>query len=128
MLFIKKHRKKIRNLSLYEGNNLEKFIRYLLEEEGLGLSSAPKGLIPFHKNGPFILNAFQEQILQANQLSDSNIHIHFTINEKYEKQIKQAIKNISDLTGSTFELSFSFQNLLLTKIVHLFTNLITQSC
>lgn len=108
--FYNKIPRELKEKSLYEGNNLEKFIRFLLEEEGLGMSSSPKGLIPFHKNGPFILNAFQEQVLQANKISDSDIHIHFTINEKFEKQIKQAIKSIEELTGSNFKLSFSIQD------------------
>jgi hypothetical protein len=108
--FFNKLPNEIKNLSLYEGSNLEKFIRFLLDEEGLGLSNSPKGLIPFHKNGPFILNAFQEQVLQANKMIGNDVNVHFTINEKYESQILQTIKSIEDLTGNKFNISFSIQD------------------
>lgn len=100
----------IKDLSFFENSNLEKFIRFLLDEEGLGLAHVPKGLVPFHKNGPFILNAFQEQVLQANRIKNRGLQIHFTINNKYEKRIKDSMKSIEDLTGKEFNVSYSVQN------------------
>lgn len=108
--FYQKVPAQMKDLSLFEDTNLEKFIRFLLDEEGLGLSHIPKGLVPFHKNGPFVLNAFQEQVLQAVRLGNRNLHIHFTINQKFEARIKRSIKIIEELTGIEFEVSFSIQD------------------
>ncbi|TNE53061.1 MAG: DUF4301 family protein [Bacteroidetes bacterium] len=108
--FYQKVPQSIKDLSLFEDSNLEKFIRFLLEEEGLGLAHIPKGLIPFHRNGPFILNAFQEQALQAARMGHRDLKIHFTINKKYENEIRQCLKSIEDLIGSQLNISFSIQD------------------
>lgn len=108
--FYQKLPAQMKELSLFEDSNLEKFIRFLLDEEGLGLAHIPKGLVPFHKNGPFVLNAFQEQVLQAVRIGNGKVHIHFTINQKFETDIKRSLRNIEELTGNDFEISFSIQD------------------
>ncbi len=101
--------REIRQLNLTENPEIEKIINFILKEEGLNFSSFPKGLIPFHKNGPFILNPFQEQVLQAINLIDSKINIHFTINENFEKEIKSSIESVTKLVGKRVYLHFSNQ-------------------
>ena len=41
--------------------NLDEFVRYLLTDQGMGYGDLPKGLIPFHNIGPFVLCPYQEQ-------------------------------------------------------------------
>ncbi|MGV3629908.1 MAG: DUF4301 family protein [Bacteroidota bacterium] len=101
--------KDIKALNLNENPKIEEIILYILEQEGLNFSSYPKGLIPFHKNGPFILNPFQEQVLQAINLLDTKVNVHFTINENFEKEIKDSIQNVTRLVGKDVFVQFSYQ-------------------
>lgn len=101
--------KEIKELNLDENPEIEKIINFILEEEGLNFSNFPKGLIPFHKNGPFILNPFQEQVLQAINLLDTKVNVHFTINEKFENEIKKSIQNVTNLVGKEVFVQFSNQ-------------------
>jgi hypothetical protein len=101
--------KEIKELNLDENPQIEKIINFILDEEGLNFSNFPKGLIPFHKNGPFILNPFQEQVLQAINLLDIKVNVHFTINEKFESEIKKSIQNVTNLVGKEVFVQFSYQ-------------------
>lgn len=92
-----------------EPNKIKDLILYILEEKGLNYANFPKGLIPFHKNGPFILNPFQEQVLQAVHLLDTKVHVHFTINELYKNQIEENITNVTKLVGKEVYVDFSIQ-------------------
>ncbi len=90
--------------------DLEYFINYLLNAEGLGFGHLPKGLIPFHCMNPFILNPFQEQILQGLRLGKRDTSFHFTIQSKYETEVTKGIKHIEGLTGMDVDVSFSEQD------------------
>lgn len=89
--------------------SIEQTVAYLLQEEGLDFGSYPKGLIPFHHADPFILNPFQEQLLQGLSLGHSKTKFHFTIQKEFEKEIKGKIMDVSSLTGKTFDVEFSEQ-------------------
>jgi len=96
--------------------DLTNLIRFLLfakvqitgnEIAGFNFGEIPKGLIPFHKNKTEILNAFQEHIIQGISISGIKSNFHFTINEKFEKQISDSIQSVNNLTET--HLSFSHQ-------------------
>lgn len=90
--------------------NLEDFIRYLLTDEGLSLADLPKGLVPFHKNGPFVLNPFQEQVIQGVNIKEEKTVFHYTIKESFEQDIKKGILDLQGIVGQKLDLSFSFQD------------------
>ncbi|MFA5574637.1 MAG: DUF4301 family protein [Brumimicrobium sp.] len=90
--------------------NLDELVSYILNEEGLNLGSLPKGLIPFHRSRSFILNAFQEQLLQGIQIKDSKVYFHFTINKSHEEAIQSALDAIQQLTGRESSIELSEQN------------------
>jgi hypothetical protein len=90
--------------------NLDEFVTYLLKEDGLGLGLLPKGLLPFHRSRSFILNAFQEQLLQGLRLKEQEIHFHFTINGQFESKIRKSLESIEQLTGRGCEITCSTQN------------------
>jgi hypothetical protein len=99
-------RKKIQNQDI----NLDDFVRFLLTDNCLSFGDLPKGLIPFHKNGPFVLNPYQEQMLQGLQIKEENTSFHYTIKESFEYKINQELTNLQGVIGQNVELSFSFQN------------------
>lgn len=90
--------------------NIREFIRFLLFSEGLGLGNLPKGLIPFHRYDKFIVNPFQEHILQGVTISGEKSHFHFTINERFESQIENSIQILKAITGIDFHHSYSVQD------------------
>jgi hypothetical protein len=99
-------RKKVRSQEI----NLDDFVRYLLTDSGMSFGELPKGLIPFHKLGPFVLNPFQEQILQGTLVKEENTSFHYTVKQGYENQIREGIEGLSAFTGNDIDLSFSYQN------------------
>lgn len=90
--------------------DLDEFVTFLLKGEGMGYGEMPKGLIPFHKNEPFILTPFQEQILQGMKLKEDKVSFHFTIQAKFEEEIKNGIFQAQGLTGQFYDISFSEQD------------------
>ncbi|MCB0478482.1 MAG: DUF4301 family protein [Crocinitomicaceae bacterium] len=100
----------IRNRFEKEEIELDEFIEFILFDECLNFSNSPKGLIPFHKSGNFILNPFQEQILQGINIAGENVVFNFTIQKKHENRIKEALKTLGDITGKNPEIHFSEQD------------------
>src|SRR5690554_507508 len=99
-------KKKVREYDI----SLDDFVSYLLKPEGLGLGVIPKGLVPFHRSRSFILNAFQEQLLQGLRIKEDCINFHFTINKSHEEEIKEALDSIRQLTGRQCNIEWSEQD------------------
>jgi hypothetical protein len=99
-------RKKIKNNDI----NLDEFVRYLLTELGMGYGDLPKGLIPFHKNGPFVLNPYQEQLLQGLQVKEENTAFHYTIKAAFEEKIDQELSSLQSVIGHDVDVAFSYQD------------------
>ncbi|MEY4351345.1 MAG: hypothetical protein RL078_1422 [Bacteroidota bacterium] len=89
---------------------LETLIEYLLGEEKLNYGKTPKGLIPFHVHEPFVLNPFQEHLIQASNLHFDNCQFHFTIQQEFEAAFEQAIQELEALTAQTYAVSYSTQD------------------
>lgn len=90
-----------------KSQDINDFISFLLNEDGLNYAHLPKGLIPFHSYNHFDLNPFQEQIIQVKKLNIPS-EIHFTIQAEYESAIQASIKEI--LSDSSIKVSFSEQD------------------
>ena len=90
--------------------SIEDLIAYVLGEGGLNFGLFPKGLIPFHSLGPFILNPFQEQLIQGSNLVKHSIDFHFTIQSNFEKHFQLAIQSLSEMTGDQYAVTYSEQD------------------
>lgn len=88
----------------------EELANYLLSESGLDFANLPKGLIPFHYNEPFVLNPFQEHVLQGTRLSNGRAKFHFTIQPEFEDKIRSSISSLEGLTGKKYNVSYSTQS------------------
>jgi hypothetical protein len=97
---------KIRNNTI----DAEEIANYLLSESGLNFGNLPKGLIPFHYNEPFVLNPFQEHVLQGTRLSNGAAKFHFTIQPEYEEKIRSSIFSLEGLTGRSYDVTYSNQS------------------
>lgn len=97
--------------ALKEGTiEIDKFLKLILHEEGFNFGNRPKGLIPFHRYGNFIINPFQEHILQGTRIAGEQSRFHFTINRKFEDEIRHSIKILREITGIDFFFEFSEQD------------------
>lgn len=90
--------------------DLKTFASYIVDEHGLGLGNLPKGLIPFHENSYFILNPFQEHVLQICKAFTDKTKIHYTINKTYEKAIEDSVKIAKQFSHFNPEVTYSEQN------------------
>ena len=89
---------------------LETLIEHLLGSAGLNYGKTPKGLIPFHTHEPFVLNPFQEHVVQASSLPFQNCAFHFTIQQEFQKDFAQAIQDLEALTAQRYAVSYSTQD------------------
>jgi hypothetical protein len=89
---------------------LEEIVSYLLNDHGLGFGKLPKGMIPFHRKAPFILNPFQEHIIQGTELGSAGSSFHFTIQTDFEESIRDGIDHVKGLTGEKIKVEFSEQS------------------
>ena len=89
---------------------LETLIEHLLGEEKLNYGKTPKGLIPFHVHEPFVLNPFQEHLIQASNLIFDNCQFHFTIQQEFEAAFEQSIQELEALTSQKYAVSYSTQD------------------
>jgi len=98
-------------LSIKDGTvNIIDLVEFLLTEKGLNLGNSPKGLIPFHRYGKFIISPFQEHIVQGSKIGGDNAHFHFTINRSFEEKIEHNLSVLKEVTGIDFIYTFSEQN------------------
>ncbi|MDX1471736.1 MAG: DUF4301 family protein [Flavobacteriaceae bacterium] len=93
------------------------FVKTLLDKDALNYGNYPKGLLPFHlykKN--VISTAFEEHLFESALYSspDEPAQLHFTISEEYKDRFKKEFSRIEEgvesITGSTFEIDFSYQH------------------
>lgn len=108
--FFKKLPKEIQQKIQTQNIDLEDFISFLLNDQGMGFGSLPKGLIPFHHVDPFVLTPFQEHILQTMSIGVDEVSFHFTIQPKFKKHIEEGMDHIAGLTGYQLSISFSEQD------------------
>lgn len=84
-------------------------VMFILNGQGLRLGQKPKGLVPFHRSGHFVLNPIQEQILQGENTHFTVEQMHFTIQEEYENEIEESILNLRKFSGPGRKIGFSYQ-------------------
>ena len=90
--------------------NIKELVEFLLSENDLNLGNLPKGLIPFHRYGKFIINPFQEHIVQGAKIGGDNSSFHFTINRDFEEKINRNFFILKEITGIDFNYTFSEQD------------------
>jgi len=91
------------------------FVKEMLEENGLNFSNTPKGLVPFHKYPEKYVTAFGEQLYEAAFYAATNgkANLHFTVSaeheEKFKKRYEEIQETVENMTGVTFDISYSYQ-------------------
>ncbi|RCW38582.1 DUF4301 family protein [Marinilabilia salmonicolor] len=111
---------------LFPGKNLDnieerqslatEIIAKALNEEGLNYGFLPKGLIQFHHYQDGSHTAMLEHLAEAASYAKSredNAQVHFTVSpehlEMFKKEFAENIESIQKQTGTTFQVTYSFQ-------------------
>lgn len=96
--------------SIKKGNyDIETVLTYLLQEHGLNMSNLPKGLVPFHKLSPFVLNPIQQQVIQGQRVHQNIEKFHFTIQREFETETQESVHYLRKMTGLNIEVEYSYQ-------------------
>jgi Domain of unknown function (DUF4301) len=67
-------------------------------------------LVPFHKNGPFLLNPFQEHVLQGSEMVKGDCTFHFSIRSNFKTVIEEQLRFLEGMTGKKLKVEYSEQN------------------
>lgn len=115
-LILENLKTKIKNFdSLNKGEKFYNYVKEMLVEEGLNYSNTPKGLIPFYKNTSGFITPFEAQLYEGVYYATAkgNVKLHFTVSsehlEKFESRFLETKKEIKELSGHEFDISYSFQ-------------------
>jgi hypothetical protein len=91
-------------------------IRHLLEDEGLGYGSLPKGLLKFHRYDEGSRTPVEEHFVEGAQYGlgkGNTVRLHFTVSpehrEKFEEKIAGIRPVMEDRFNANFEVTFSQQ-------------------
>ncbi|WP_026954333.1 DUF4301 family protein [Algoriphagus vanfongensis] len=132
--FVQKFMDKIERFAFYEdlnevlknrGTSIEdcldrkdykEIVAALLQEDGLGYGSLPKGLLKFHTYENERKTPAYEHLTEGVQYAvgkNNTVKIHFTVSpeheEKFKKEIAQILPVLKSETGLNFEISYSQQ-------------------
>ena len=94
-----------------------KTLTQLLEKEGLGFASLPKGLIPFHKYPDGPRTPFEEHLVEAAHCTaqpDGKVKVHFTVSsehmEWFVRKLELVRERYEERLGVQFVTGFSTQS------------------
>ena len=89
----------------------------LLEPGGLGFAAAPKGLIPFHREGALVRTAFEEHLVEAATLArdgEARARTHFTVADEhrvaFQRELERARPRLERELDSVWDVTFSIQS------------------
>jgi hypothetical protein len=105
------------DLKLAEDASPADILSQILGEEGLDYGSKPKGLLRFHKYGPYERRtAFEEHLLEAARYcadKDGNLRLHLTVSpdhlDGFQTEAARVIAQLEKKSELNIDLSFSFQ-------------------
>lgn len=87
-------------------------VKVMLSEFGI----LPKGLVPFHRYKEYTATAFEEHLYEAGTYAEKNnkANLHFTISkehlDKFKSKLDEIKNRVEELTGTNFQIGFSFQD------------------
>ncbi len=89
----------------------------LLGEDGLDYGNLPKGLIPFHRYGDDVRNAFEEHLVEAAGYARDGrgtCRLHFTVSPEHRDRFQDALREVragyQAAFGVRLEVGFSTQD------------------
>lgn len=106
-----------KNLETLRHESPQELFDHLLNRDGLGFGSLPKGLIPFHNYPDGPRTAFEEHLYEGAYHSagkDGLVRIHYTVQKEWLEHVRQWLaekcRSIQKFDIAGFDLSFSVQS------------------
>lgn len=91
-------------------------ISFILEEDGLGYGTLPKGLLEFHRYEDHARTPLEEHLVEAANYSkrvDGSAHLHFTVSPEHMDKFKQKVAEVKPKLEKDlqvrFEIAYSIQ-------------------
>lgn len=111
--------KRVNNMGiagLVKAGNFKAVVKALLDNEGLGYGSKPKGVLLFHSYPDGARTPLEEHLYEGALIaSDSNkcVKVHFTVSPEHKnlfrEHVEKAVPSMEEKLGVHFEISFSEQ-------------------
>lgn len=102
--------------ALVKAGNYKAVVKTLLEDNGLGYGSKPKGLLLFHSYPDGARTPLEEHLYEGSLIAadaDGNVRIHFTVSHEhrnlFEKHVAEAVPAMEKALGVRFDVTFSEQ-------------------
>ncbi len=93
-----------------ENRDYATIINYLLDENGLGYGTLPKGLLKFHHYGDYSRTAIEEHLVEAANYAketDNIASIHFTLSPEHIEKFSIHINSVKEIYEKQFNVQFS---------------------
>lgn len=106
---------KIGNLTISKGEELHRFVREMMSEDGFNYGFFPKGLLPFHNYEGHAATPFEEHLKESVAYASTNgsARLHFTISEQHDEMFAKEYENsngrVASSSGTTFNVDYSNQ-------------------
>ncbi|MFC4873009.1 DUF4301 family protein [Negadavirga shengliensis] len=84
-------------------------IRHLLEDEGLGYGSLPKGLLKFHRYDEGSRTPVEEHFVEGAQYGlgkGNTVRLHFTVSPEHQEKFEEKIADIQPAMEARFNVNF----------------------
>lgn len=101
--------------SLLEAKDYKTILNALLEDNGLGYGSLPKGLLSFHLEDGQSKTPIEEHLIEGAKYAsqDGKVRLHFTVSpehqQKFEAKLNEVTRTYESVLGVKYEVSFSQQ-------------------
>lgn len=85
------------------------FVEKMMEQNGPNFGNLPKGLLPFHNYGSYVVTAFEEHLYEAAAYAENQNHaeLHFTVSPEHEEGFKKQFDSIHSSVSSQTEVNFN---------------------
>ncbi len=85
------------------------FVQKMMEQNGPNFGNLPKGLLPFHNYGSYVVTAFEEHLYEAAAYAENQNHaeLHFTVSPEHEEGFKKQFDTIHTSVSSQTEVNFN---------------------
>ncbi|UXX79731.1 DUF4301 family protein [Reichenbachiella carrageenanivorans] len=94
---------------LLAAQDYQPIVRVLLEEDGLGYGSLPKGLLAFHKTENGAKTPLEEHLIEGAKYAlgtDGVAHLHFTVSPEHQKKFELKLASVVGRYEQAFEVKY----------------------
>lgn len=95
-----------------ERQNYHTILHYILDDEGLGYASLPKGLLKFHQYEDANRFAIEEHLVEAavyGKNKDGKSYLHFTVSPEHQEKFESTVAEVKDIYEEHYQVKFEIE-------------------